>query len=75
MSEFTIGEPTTEVPPPLRKYGAIWEAVKNLTDGAWLPISFPNRADAQTFTASGAIKTRGLESRRSGTTVYLRRKQ
>ena len=72
MSEFTIGEPTTEVPATFRTYGEVWEALKDLADdGSWLPITFAESIQARRFHITG----RNLEVRRSDTTVYIRRKQ
>jgi hypothetical protein len=74
------GEPVDKVPKQRRpggaKYGPIYQEIDALDAGEWLPVRFDTKAEAFNFReACVKHRTRNMEAKQRGTTVYARNKQ
>jgi hypothetical protein len=76
--EFKIGEPVSEVPIGKNNHGKylkIWAAVKELQEGAWLPIQCPDDESRRRLLATAYTnRVVKVEIKVSDKIVFLKRK-
>ena len=73
---FDIGRPSKQAPVPRGKLASwipVWEAVKKLRKGQWLPVSVDSIQLANSlYMAAKTHRTLKLEASRRGKTVHIK---